>query len=185
MKKLFAMPTILRPARPARKSEAGVMSSLATSAGLCFTAPPDGTAQAPVHRDRGPDRRRKDDAGARAVQALPRPRALRDRGGEPVPGQLLPGPPEVRLPDPALLPALPLQAAAGPVPAGPVQQRDHLGLPLREGPDLRVDHARLQRAGPLRARLRAPGAARVEAGPGHLPAGPAGRPARAHQEARP
>jgi len=42
---------------------------------------------------------------------------------EPVPVQLLPGPPEVRLPDPALLPALRFKAAAGPVPAGSVQQR--------------------------------------------------------------
>src|SRR6267143_6972950 len=112
------------------------MSSLARSAGLCFTAPPDGSAEVPLHRGRGAHRRREDDADARAVQTVPGPRALRDRRGEPVPLQLLPGPAEVRLPDPALLPALALQAAAGLVPAGPLKQRDHLRLPVRQGPDL-------------------------------------------------
>src|SRR5229473_5355962 len=160
------------------------MSSLATSPALCLTAPADGPAEAPLHRGRGADRRREDDADARAVQAVPGPGALRDRRGEPLPRELLPGPAEVCLPDPALLPALALQAAAGPVPAGPVQQRDHLRLPVRQGPDLRLDHPRSERAGPLRARLRAPGAAGPEAGPGHLPAGAPGRAARAHQEAR-
>src|SRR5712691_4499160 len=79
------------------------MSSLATSPALCLTAPPDGPAEAPLHRGRGADRRREDDADASAVQAVPGPGALRDRRGEPVPRELLPGPAEVRLPDPALL----------------------------------------------------------------------------------
>src|SRR5712671_7627214 len=101
------------------------MSSLATGPTLCFTAPPDGPVEAPLHRGRGTDRRREDDADARAVQAVPGPGSLRDCRGEPVPRELLPGPAEVCLPDPALLPALALQAAAGSVPAGPVQQREH------------------------------------------------------------
>src|SRR5438309_2095724 len=101
-----------------------------------FTAPLDGAAEAPVRGRGRPHRRRKNDADSRPVQAVPRARALRDRRGEPLPLQFLPGPPEVRVPDTALLPALPLQAAAGSLPAGSVQQRDDLGLPVRQGPDL-------------------------------------------------
>src|SRR6266478_429896 len=139
------------------------MSSLATRSALCFTARADGTVEAPLHRRRGADRGREDDADARALQALPRARAVRDRRGEPLPPELLPGPPEIRLPDAALLPPLPVQAAAGPLPAGPVQQRHRLRLPLRQGPHLRFRYARFQRAGPLRARLRAPRAAGPQA----------------------
>src|SRR5256885_7842904 len=72
-------------------------------------------AEAALHRRRRARRRGEDSAHAGAGETLRRPERVRDRRGEPLPGELLPGPQQVRLPDPALLSAQPVQAATGAV----------------------------------------------------------------------
>src|SRR3990172_6817175 len=132
-------------------------------------ASPYGTI--PLYLDRRPGGGGQDDPCLPA-RRTPR-RAARDGagGGESVPRELLRGPPQARLPDPGLLPALAIPAAAGPVPARPIQPGDDRGLPLREGPDLRGAEPRSERARALRASLRAPRRSDREARPRRLPAG--------------
>src|SRR5690606_10976958 len=104
---------------------------------------------APLHRGRRTDWGRQDDPDAsldRAFQRAPDPRG---GGGEPLPLQLLRGPRQVRLPDADLLPAQPLPAAAGALPAGALQQPHGQRLHVRQGPDLRAPQPRPERDGPL------------------------------------
>ena len=70
----------------------------------------------PLSGGRRPDRRRQDDAGGDADPPVRGGEDPRGRG-QPLPRRLLPGPAGRRLPDRALLPPLPLQAAAGHRPA--------------------------------------------------------------------
>ena len=76
------------------------------------------------------------------AERLGRPPGRGAPRGEPVSPRVLPGPEEARVPGAALLPALALPAAAGAVPAGPVQPLDRRRVPLRARPDLRVPDAR-------------------------------------------
>src|SRR6266508_1666022 len=132
---------------------------------------PSNDGASPLHRRRGAHRRGEDRAGTAPGGADGRPPPLGAGGGEPLPPELLPGQEETRLPDPALLPALPLPAAAGAVPAGSLQPGHRRRLLLRQGPDLRLAGAGPRRARALRAGLPAARAAGGEARPGGLPPG--------------
>src|SRR3989442_11084130 len=78
-------------------------------------------AKAALHRRRRARRRGEDSPHAGAGETLRRPERVRDRRGKPLPGELRPGPPQARLPDPALLSASPVQAVTKAVPASPAR----------------------------------------------------------------